>query len=91
MRMQITLSPELERFVEGKVKSGQYADANAVVANALEAFIEQESFTPDYEEYVRKEVGQAVEQVERGHYAEFTAESVIAERRALRNATREKQ
>jgi Arc/MetJ-type ribon-helix-helix transcriptional regulator len=91
--MQITLSPELAKLVEEKVNSGQYPDANAVIANALEVFIEQEALTPEYEQYVRKELDRAVGQVERGEYADFTAESVIAERRALRDrdARREKR
>jgi antitoxin ParD1/3/4 len=35
MPMQINLSPELERYVEGQVASGTYGDAGDVVSDAL--------------------------------------------------------
>lgn len=35
--MQISLSPEHEKFMREKISSGRYADASEVVAEALEA------------------------------------------------------
>lgn len=34
--MEIYLAPELERFVEAKVESGEYASTSAVICQALQ-------------------------------------------------------
>ena len=46
--MNVTLSPELERFVKAAVESGRYESANEVVAAALR-LIEEQGGTPSSE------------------------------------------
>ena len=41
--MDLTLTPEMQRFVEGKVKSGRYGAPEDVVRAALVTFMQQES------------------------------------------------
>ena len=36
--LQVTLTPELRRFVEGKVRTGRYQDASEVIRDALRKF-----------------------------------------------------
>jgi len=79
--MNVSLKPELERFVAEKVKAGQYADVNAVVNEALEVLKEQEEFSPEEEAYLRGEVQRGLEQLDRGERSEFDAEKIIAEER----------
>lgn len=45
--MDVTLTPDLKRFVRAKVKSGEYPDANAVVRGALEMPREQDELIAD--------------------------------------------
>jgi len=79
--MDVLLRPELEKFVSEKVKAGQYADASAIVNEALEVLKEQEEFTPEHEAYLRREVQRGLEQLDQGQRARFSAETIIAEER----------
>jgi len=86
--MDILLKPDLEKFVVDKVNAGQYADASDIVNEALEALKEQETFAPEYEEYLRREVGRRLEQLKNGKSREFDAGTIIAQehqRRAERS------
>ena len=78
--MNISLKPELEQFVTQKVSSGQYANASDLMNVALEAFLEEEEFSPSYESYLRREIQRGIDQLDAGQYSDFTAESIIAEK-----------
>ena len=67
--MNVLLKPELEKFVVDKVNE------------ALAVLKEQEEFTPDYEAYLRREVGRGLDQLKTGQYSEFDAEMIIADER----------
>ena len=77
--MNISLSPELEKFVHDRVKSGKYNDASEVIAEALEVVRDEEGW--DLEE-LRREISIGAEQLRRGEYAEYDAEAIKAEGRA---------
>jgi len=79
--MNVLLKPKLEEFIAEKVKAGQYTDANDVVNEALEVLWEQEQFTPEHEADLRREVRRGLDQLDRGEYADFTADTIIAEER----------
>ena len=76
--MDVLLKPDLEKFVADKVKAGQYADASDVVNEALEALKEREEFTPEHEQYLRRELRRGLEQLDQGRRATFDAEKIIA-------------
>ena len=62
--MQITLPPELEKYVEDQVKTGHYPTADAVVEDALARLRDdQPSWTM---EELRSEVDRGLESLERG-------------------------
>jgi putative addiction module CopG family antidote len=44
--MKVTLTKELERLVEEKVRSGRYVDESDVVRDALRALEERDGFEP---------------------------------------------
>ncbi len=78
--MEINVRPELRKFIEDQVRSGDYPDASAVVSAALQALKDQREGLED----LRREVRVGIEQADRGEFAEFTAEDIKAEgRRAL--------
>jgi antitoxin ParD1/3/4 len=79
--MNVLLKPELEQFVDEKIRAGQYPDPSAMVNEALEVLREQEAFTPEHEAYLRREVRRGLEQLDRGERAHFTAETIIAQQR----------
>lgn len=80
--MEVVLKPELERFINEKLEAGQYADASAVVNEALELFQDQEQFTLEHEAYLKREIRRGMEQLERGEYSDLTIDQVIAEERS---------
>jgi antitoxin ParD1/3/4 len=79
--MYVLLKPELARFVDEKVRNGQYQGPSDIVNEALQVLKEQEELTPEHEAYLRREVRRGIEQLDRGEHADFTAESIIAQER----------
>ena len=79
--MDVLLKPELARFVAEKMRTGQYNEPSDLVNAALEAFKEQEEFAPEHEAYLQREVRRGIEQLDRGQYADFSAETIIAQER----------
>jgi antitoxin ParD1/3/4 len=81
-KVDITLSPEMRRFVEGKIKSGRYASAAEAVNDLLSVAKAQEELTPDDIRELRAEIDIGLAEADRGDFVQFTAEDIIAEKRA---------
>lgn len=64
--MNVSLTPELEQFVQAKVKSGRYLSASEVVREALRLLEERDRIQQLKLESLRKEIMIGVEQLERG-------------------------
>ena len=64
--MNVSLTPELERFVQEKVKSGRYLSASEVVREALRLLQEEEQIRQLRLEKLRKEIAIGIEQADRG-------------------------
>lgn len=62
--IQVTLSPEQERFVEDAVRSGRFTSAEQVVAEALTRLMEEADEEIDDETYVA--LRRSDEQIARG-------------------------
>ena len=80
--MNVSLKPEVQRFVEEKVRTGQYASPDEAVNALLTQARDQEGQTADDIESLRAEVDLGIAEADRGEFANFTAEDVIAERHA---------
>ncbi|HWE92813.1 MAG TPA: hypothetical protein VG269_02460 [Tepidisphaeraceae bacterium] len=80
--MNINLRPDVERFVDEKVKTGQYRSPEEAVNGLLARVREQEGLSDDDIVDLRREADQGIAEAGRGEFVEFTAEDVIAERRA---------
>lgn len=67
--MQITLPPELEKYVEDQVKAGVYPTPDAVVENALETLKIQQASLPSGEE-LRRLVAEGQAAADRGEFVD---------------------
>ena len=64
--MNVSLTPELEKFVQEKVKSGRYLSASEVVREALRLLQEEDQIRQLRLEKLRKEIMMGIEQLDRG-------------------------
>ena len=66
MNVQLT-KPELQRFVDEKVRAGEFATPEAVVEDALARMMETDALTGEDWEAIRR----ADEEIERGEFVEW--------------------
>jgi len=89
--MTVSLQPNVQQFIDEKVRAGQFASTEEAVNSLLEQVREQESLSPADIGELRAEVDVGCAQADRGEFVEFSAESVIAEqRKALGQRTKGK-
>lgn len=74
--MNVSLTPELEDFVAGKVASGLYQTASEVVREALRLLRERDDQQRQHLEGLRSELMKGIEQVRQGKVATFTEETI---------------
>lgn len=75
--MNVSLTPELEKFVQQKVKTGRYLSASEVIREALRLLEERDIQRLMRIEKLRQEVAVGIEQSDRGEI--FDGEEVVAE------------
>ena len=75
--MNVSLTPELEQFVHGKVQSGRYLSASEVVREALRLLEERDRLREMRLDALRKNIAIGIEQSDRGDV--FEGEAVIQE------------
>ena len=80
MHMDLCLTPEMQRFIQDRVRSGMYGSPEEVVAAAF-ALLEQQEVTGDFEP---GEMQRLIDEGEQSGDA-LDAEQVFAEVRELRN------
>jgi len=85
--MNVSLKPDVQKYVEEKVKTGQYASPEEAVNNLLQQSRQREELTADDIEELRREIDVGINEANRGQFADFDAEAVIAERQAGRKKT----
>lgn len=77
--MNISLTPELDRYVEGKVKSGLYHSASEAIREGLRLLKERDALQEIREEELRKQVREGFAQIQQGDALEFSsAEEIVA-------------
>ena len=64
--MNISLTPELERLVDDKVRSGRYASASEVIREGLRLLEEREELKQQRLAEVRRKIDRGIEQLDRG-------------------------
>jgi antitoxin ParD1/3/4 len=68
--MNVSLTPELDRFVAGKVESGRYTSASEVVREALRLLEEHDRARSMQIAAFNKEVGARLASLDRGEHVE---------------------
>ncbi len=64
--MNVSLTPELEHWVDEKVRSGRYASASEVIREALRLLEEQELAKQRRLSQVREKIDRGLEQLDQG-------------------------
>jgi len=64
--MNVSLTPELEHWVDEKVRTGRYASASEVIREALRLLEQQELARKRQLVQVREKIDRALEQLEQG-------------------------
>ncbi len=85
--MNVSLTPELEQFVTGKVQTGQYHSASEVVREALRLWEEQDSARAGQLAELDEELGRRLAALDRG---ETVHPEVTRERLRRRSEERRK-
>jgi antitoxin ParD1/3/4 len=64
--MNVSLTPELEKLVESKVRSGRYQSASEVVREGLRLLDDQDRLRNAQLEEVRRKIQTGIDQLDRG-------------------------
>ncbi|HSR67286.1 MAG TPA: type II toxin-antitoxin system ParD family antitoxin [Acidobacteriota bacterium] len=83
--MHVSLTPELEKAVRDKVKSGMYNNASEVVREALRHLIQSEELNRYKLERLREAVAVGADQIERGEFAEESFDEIIAQAKRMKD------
>jgi antitoxin ParD1/3/4 len=86
--MNVSLTPELDRFVAGKVESGFYTSASEVVREALRLLEERDRVRAAELATFNRELGARLESLDRGEHVEPEA---VWERLAKKSRKRKAQ
>ncbi|MCJ8053207.1 type II toxin-antitoxin system ParD family antitoxin [Shinella curvata] len=73
--MKLSIAKELENYIADEVESGRFADASAVVNDALRL---HESYLAS----VREDVGKGLDDLANGRFRSITAEEFLTKARA---------
>ena len=68
--MNVSLTPELERFVNQRLRSGMYGSASEVIRAALRLLKEREKLVEARLADLRQEIAVGIEQADRGELVE---------------------
>ena len=87
--MNVNLTPELERLVQGKVESGLYNNQSEVVREALRLLVEQDRVRDQHIEHLKGALGRGIAEADRGELID--GKKVSTEMRAWLQGRRRKQ
>lgn len=86
--MDFTLRPDLQRYVEEKLRDGQYASLQHLVEEALLVLREEERSSPIELEEIRRDLRAGLEASERGDTAPWDPQEIKTLGRRLMNPER---
>jgi antitoxin ParD1/3/4 len=79
--MNVSLTPQLEQFVRGKVESGRYTSSSEVVREALRLLEDHEAARAHKLNALRADVQAAIDQLDRGEGDAWDPEAIKREGR----------
>ena len=68
--MNVSLTPELEKMVQGKVQTGRYNSASEVVREALRLMDERDQVKEMHKEELRKKIAAGLKSLEEGRFSD---------------------
>ena len=80
--MNVSLTSELEKFVQGKVESGLYGSASEVIRAALRLLAERDEDREAKLQRLRADVQVGVDELAQGKGRPFDIEVILAEARS---------
>lgn len=86
--MNVSLTPELDRYVHDKVKSGRYNSASEVLREALRNMQDMENQRALQLADLRRKIQEGIDDLDNGRYVEGTIEELRAMSRADGRALR---
>jgi antitoxin ParD1/3/4 len=87
--MNVSLTPELEQFVNQKVESGKYQTASEVIRDGLWLLLEREEIHQKKLDGLRREIAIGIEQADQGKVAPFNAKETLARVRKKRQSPKD--
>jgi antitoxin ParD1/3/4 len=76
--MNVSLTPELEQFVNQKVESGKYQTASEVIRDGLRLLLEREEIHQKKLDNLRRDISIGIEQADQGKVAPCHAKDTLA-------------
>lgn len=70
--MNVNLTPELEKYVKTKIKTGLYNSASEVVRDALRLLEEQDRFKEIKLQMLREEIQKGIAELDAGQVSKLT-------------------
>ena len=90
--MNVSLTPELERLVNQKVKSGRYTSASEVIREGLRLLEEQDTLRKIKFDALKGEIAKGIDSLDRGEGKPLDIEAIKARgRRALAASTKKRK
>jgi antitoxin ParD1/3/4 len=86
--MNVSLTPQLEKLIQDKLKSGLYHSASEVIRDGLRLLEERDQLRDVQRAALRKAIAVGIEQAERGDVAPLDVNTVKAKGRERRKAGR---
>lgn len=83
--MNVSLTPELERYVNQKIESGLYQTASEVVRAGLRLLKEKEDLDHQTLEELRREIQIGIDEADRGKLSSPDAKGTLKRIRAARS------
>lgn len=77
--VNVSLTPELEQYVEQKLQTGAYNDSSAVMREALELLKERDEHRQAKLEELRRDIAIGLDQLARGESGPLDIEAIIAD------------
>jgi len=77
--MTVSLTPELQRFVDEKVKAGDFASADEAVNHLLSFAVAQDQLSASDLDDLRSKIAVGIEQADRGELADWDPDDIWAE------------
>lgn len=79
--MNVSLTPELEQFIQAKLTSGTYHSASEVIREGLRLLKERDQLQEMNLAALREEILKGVQQADQGMFSDSTIENIKAEGR----------